>query len=76
MAADLLDARKRIEELEATPASTKTHTITLTKRADDWHACLDGDRSRWSAGKTREAAVCGLIATWGEAMDLVVVEAA
>lgn len=66
---DLLDARQQLAERHP-----PTHTITLIQRADDWHACLDDDRSRWACGKTREAAVCGLIATFGEAMGLSVVE--
>jgi hypothetical protein len=36
-------------------------TIVVTKRADDYHACIEGQPSFWGCGKTPDAAVGSLV---------------
>lgn len=35
--------------------------IVITKRTDDWHACIDGDSSVWDCGRTPNEAVGALV---------------
>lgn len=36
-------------------------TIVIEQRSHDWHACFDGNRCIWAAGKTPDEAVADLI---------------
>ncbi len=35
--------------------------ILLTQRADDWHACIEGDAARWGCGKSVNQAIGDLV---------------
>jgi hypothetical protein len=40
--------------------------ITTIQRSDDWIAVKDNDKSQWEAGKTKDAAVRALKASFPE----------
>lgn len=40
--------------------------ITITVRADDYHAHVDDNRSKWACGKTVAEAIGGLISSYQE----------
>lgn len=44
--------------------------ITLTKRVDDWHACLSDDPTIWGAGPNPYEAVGSLILSHKEAFEV------
>lgn len=35
--------------------------ITVTRRADDYHACVTGNTAAWDAGRTAAEAIGGLV---------------
>jgi hypothetical protein len=44
-------------------------SIKTTKRAEDWHACIDGQPGKWGAGKTRYEAIGSLVDAWPGEFD-------
>lgn len=40
-------------------------TLTLTRRADDWHACVTDDPTRWETGRSFHAAIGALAVSLG-----------
>lgn len=45
-------------------------TVILSQRADDYHACIDGESGKWGCGPSPEAAVNDLRKTWPESEGL------
>lgn len=46
------------------------HTITITKRADDYHAHIDGDKRLWGCGRTPREAVGSVVWTHGDRLGI------
>jgi hypothetical protein len=44
----------------------KVLSIILTQRADDWHACIEGEPEVWDRGRNRFEAIGALIVTHSE----------
>ena len=47
--------------------------IKVTKRTDDWHACLTGDNAIWGCGKSVATAIGALILAHEKSFDLTIV---
>lgn len=41
--------------------SAVQHTIVVKQRPNDYHACIDGDETRWDCGNTITAAIGALV---------------
>lgn len=46
--------------------------ITVRRRADDWHASLNGDERRWGCGKTPSEAIGEAIRSHAEDLGIIV----
>lgn len=49
--------------------------ITLRKRSDDWHACINGDERLWGCGKTIDDAIGNVVRTHKATLGLTIEEA-
>ncbi|HTL39277.1 MAG TPA: hypothetical protein VL306_00480 [Methylomirabilota bacterium] len=44
--------------------------IVVTKRSDDWHACLANQKGKWEAGRTSDEAIGKLIVSHATGLGL------
>lgn len=44
--------------------------IVVTKRSDDYHACLDGHPEIWGCGKTQYEAIGNLVSAHGDTFKI------
>lgn len=47
--------------------------ILITKRSFDYHACIEGDKTRWGSGKTAEEAIGSLIMSHPDPFNIKIV---
>ncbi len=47
--------------------------VLITKRSSDYHACSEGDKTRWGSGKTAEEAIGSLIMSHPHSFNIKIV---
>ncbi|HEY4518316.1 MAG TPA: hypothetical protein VJG48_01690 [Candidatus Paceibacterota bacterium] len=42
----------------------------VTRRSDDYHACIEDDKGKWGCGRTPDEAVGNLVRVWPREFDI------
>lgn len=48
------------------------YTIIVTRRSNDYHAQLEGERGCWGRGSTVDEAIGDLVRSWPELFDITI----